>query len=619
MGILYLISIVILFASFMIVKKSKKEINILNFIFISIVILLCYNAFICYILTFFTIPIKLWILAIINIIISLMFITIIYFKKEIQKYYFKRIDLFFIFIIGLVVLIISYKYFKFPFNINFESTDAAVHYMAATMFAKSDGLLANKTQSDVFFNTLSTMRIGSYVNVGILIKCFSDASNFVINYKIFIAFEIFVLFLIGAIVYLSLSNFAKKNIQLVWCLLISTICLLGYPLNSMLFGFSYLTVGLLIVTTIINIIFYYCKNIIKLRYVIAMLFLLNFGLFSSYYMFVTFVYPALWIYFCIENYNRTNRIVTKKLCIILITTLLIPFILGFIYYMTPEIYSILINKNLNLCKVMRTSDLLINSGLSTPGYTYINLYSNMLLLIPSIIYLFFKDRNNNKFILLLSCCNILIIIILLIGNKLDKVSSYYLSKNYYTLWIILLYALGKSLILLSEKDMYLPRLLLYTYIFLIIISVLMSNLQIRYVLRNEKEKLTSVMEIFQANKSILINKPIELNQEELEILKYVKNNINPSNDIDVVADEGTYCWTHSLVNCISNENEYKEFVQGEKALATKCFYIDQKIDKVDYMIYFKKSKKYNRIKDKLFEDSEIIFENSAGGILKYKN
>ena len=225
-----------------------------------------------------------------------------------------------------------------------------------------------------FFNTLSTMRIGSYVNVGILIKCFSDASNFVINYKIFIAFEIFVLFLIGAIVYLSLSNFAKKNIQLVWCLLISTICLLGYPLNSMLFGFSYLTVGLLIVTTIINIIFYYCKNIIKLRYVIAMLFLLNFGLFSSYYMFVTFVYPALWIYFCIENYNRTNRIVTKKLCIILITTLLIPFILGFIYYMTPEIYSILINKNLNLCKVMRTSDLLINSGLSTPGYTYINLY-----------------------------------------------------------------------------------------------------------------------------------------------------------------------------------------------------------------------------------------------------
>lgn len=43
----------------------------------------------------------------------------------------------------------------------------------------------------------------------------------------------------------------------------------------------------------------------------------------------------------------------------------------------------------------------------------------------------------------------------------------------------------------------------------------------------------------------------------------------------------------------------------------------EKIGKVDYIIYFKKAEFYERTKETLFENAEIIYENEAGGIVKY--
>ena len=625
MEILYVISIVILFVSFILAKKSEKEINIINCIFISIILLLCYNAFVCYILTFFIIPVELWSLSIINLIISLIFIIPIIKTKDIQKYFFKKIDLLYICIIALVVIIISYIFFDFPFNVNYESGDSTVHYLAAVMFAKSDSLLAATTEFDEFYGTLGGMKICSYVNSGLIMKCCCENLDPIECYNVFVGFDIFTLFLTGVIFYFSLRNFATEKEHLIWITILSVICILGYPLNSLLFGFEYLSLGLLILSTIINIMYYYSEKNFKFSFIVISMLLLNFGLFSSYYMFVPFVYPALWIYFCIENYCRTKKIITKNLIILLAVTLLLPFILGFIYYMAPDIYSILINKNANINAnvdintIMQPSSTIINSSFKVPGYTYINLYSNMILLIPATIYLVFKDRKSNKFILLLNVFCILFIELLLIGNVFDKISIYYISKNYYALWIILLYGVGKTLIMLSKKGKYLPRLFIITYIFLMIISIPLSNIKVEYILKNEKENITSVMEIFQANKTILFNKPAELNKNEIELVKYAQKNLEHNKKTEVICDENTYYWTYVLLRFTSKENEYKESVNGQRALATKNYYISEEINNVDYMIYFTSSNKYKELQDKLFENATIIYENSAGGILKYNN
>lgn len=623
MGIIYLLSVLILIIAFVLVKKTEKEINIISFICISIVTFFCYNTFICYILTFFTIPITLWLLTLINLMISSVFVFLIKRTKKIQKYTFNKIDIIYICIIALVTLIVSYMNFGFPFDVNYETGDPSVHYLTSMMFAESDALLAGVEPQEVY-GDLSVRKTVSYVNSGLLMKCLCENIDSIESYNIFVWFGIFTFFLTGVSIFSAMRSFAKTKEHVFWAFIISLICILGYPLNSLLFGFEYLSIGLLIICVILDLINYYDKELLDLKLFIPIMALLNFGLFSAYYMFVPFIYPALWIYFCIQNYCKTKKIVTKELIVLLIVTLLIPFILGYIYHLAPKIYAIFIDRGLDVGTAMNYSSHVVNTGLPVNGYIYVNFYSNMLMLLPLPIYLFIrnikdKELKNNKFIFLLIFFIIAFMGILFIGNSLEKVSIYYLCKNHFALWIILLYCNYKALVQLSKKGNYLPRLFISVYIFLMVICTIFSNTEVEYVSYNRKENVLTVMEIFGANKTILLDKAREFNQDELEILRYVKDNLDYNSKIEVIADENAYYWQYVLLDYVNKEEEYKNKPGLQAELRIKWQILDEKINKVDYIVYFNKSEKYKELEDKLFENSEIIYENSSGGIIRYKN
>lgn len=616
MGIVYLISVLMLLISFILVKKSKNTINLVNCICISIVSLFCFNTLICYILTFFTIPITLLLLTIINLIITGIFLALIIVKKQIQKFEFNKSHLLSVCLIGIVVIVVSLMNFGFPFNVKYETSDPSVHYLTSRMFAESNALLAN-AEKDIIYGSFSTRKTASYVNSGLLMKALCPELNAIECYNVFVCFGIFVLFLTGASFYGAISKFAKKKEHEVFALIVSLLCIMAYPLNSFLFGFEYMSMGLLIICTIIDVIDCYEKENLGLKCVIPIISLLNFGVFCSYFMFVPFVYPALWIYFCIENYIKTKKIVTKKLIGILFTTLIIPFILGYVYHLAPELYSVIIKQNVNANAVMKYSSHIVNSAFSAPGYIYINIYSNMILLIPLTLYIMIKKTKENKLITIMIICTVLFIEILFVGHKLGKVSMYYLSKNYFALWIMLMYCNYKALI--SFKGKYISKVLLAIYILILSIYVAFSNTKMEDVLKNEDENILSVMEIYGANKTILTKKQPQFNQEEIEILEYVENNLDYNSSIEVVTDHKAYYWSYTLLRYINNEESLKRYSKGQNKLNLKVYLLPQKINKVDYIVYFKKSDIYNKMKDKMFQNSEIIYENNSGGILKYKN
>ena len=248
------------------------------------------------------------------------------------------------------------------------------------------------------------------------------------------------------------------------------------------------------------------------------------------------------------------------------------------------------------------------------GYIYVNMYSNVLLLLLLTVYYFFVKIKNRKIIEEIFLI-ILFIILLLIGNYYGKVSMYYLSKNYFALWIILAFTNYKALILIFDKNKYISRLYIYMYVFLMIICTLLSNVKVEYYLKNPYENILTVMEIFGANKTIVINKPIEYNQEGLEILRYIKENIDYSKKIEVVTDENAYYWQYVLLRYINKEDFYK--YGGQNSLTLKWSKLEEKINNVDYIVYFKNTERYEELRDKLFENAKIIYENDAGGILKY--
>lgn len=625
MGILFIVSELLLIISFILKKKTEKKLDITNFLCLSIVLLFCYNTFICYVLTFFVIPCKLWILATINIIISLILIFFIIKKKQIQKYSFDKIDIIYILLLLIIIFTICYMNFGFPFDICYISADASHHYLTSMRFAEQETLMQN-AEPDAVYGTMSTRKPASYVNSGLLMKCFCKNLEPVSCYYVFAGFGILTLILIGVTIYTALKKYSRKKEHTFWAFLVALICSLGYPLNSLLFGFEYLTMGLLILVAIIDLVHYYENDILKFKYVLLIFGLLNFGLFCSYYMFVPFVYPALWIYFCIKNYYNTHKILTKELIILLVVALLIPFLLGYIYHLEPSIYTIIIIKVSDIESFTNYASMIINSGIAVDGFIYINLYSNMLLLISLPIYFFIKKAKDKKlknesFLGLLLIFLIIFIEILLIGNAFSKVSIYYLSKNYFALWIILAFINYKALIDLYENgSKYLSRLFIYAYILLLIVSTIFSKVNIIESTYNPDENILSVMEIFGANKTLLKYATSDYNQEELEIISYAKQNLDFNSKIEIVSDHRTYFWSYVLLRYTDNDEMFEERIySGQDLLGEKWSKLDEKIknNKLDYVIYFNKSKKYASLKDILFENSEIIYQNESGGILKY--
>lgn len=187
MGIVYVISILVLAISFILIKKTEKVIDILSFIGITIVTVLSFNVFICYILSFFFIPITLLSLSIINLALSIPIIVIMLKKKEIQKYKLDRLNFIFILIILSVTFIVSIFNIGYPFNIKYETGDPSTHYLTSEIFVEQDSLL-NNYEGDVY-TSFQTRKIGSYVNSGIIMKCFSNVMDEIDCYNIFIAFR----------------------------------------------------------------------------------------------------------------------------------------------------------------------------------------------------------------------------------------------------------------------------------------------------------------------------------------------------------------------------------------------------------------------------------------------
>lgn len=612
MNIIYIISILILGVLFVLIKKTDKKLDSINMVILTIITIFSYNAFICYVLTFFNIKSNLTTLSIINIIISTILVYRIIKTKEIQSFYYNKIDCIYIGIILVAVLGVSYANFGFPLHIKYESGDSEVHYLTSKRFAQNEKLLAKVEEPDVVYGNFQTRKIGSYVNSGIIMQCFKGIIDEFDFYKIFILFGIAVLFFTAWIMYSTMVQFSKSNITRFIALVLSIIYTMGYPLNSLLFGFEYLSMGILILGAIINMVYHYQNSQIKNIFSLIIFFLLNFTLFISYYMFVPFTYSALWIYFCINSYQNKNTIFCKQNIVFLTITLLLPFLFGYIYCLEQSVYNILGNE-IDPSLIFKYSERVVTSSFKVDGYIYVNVYSNMLLLLPIPMYYLWKKWKENKFETLLLLFNIGYIILLLIAYKLEKVSMYYLSKNYFTLWLILFYINYKGLIYLYEKNKLYPIVTVSTYGIVVIENLILGYTPMENKVTNENENLTTVAEIFNVNKTILTQKPFDYYPEELEILRYARDNLDKSKAIEILCDPEQALWAYPMLEYVNDDKE----TRGDKKLLEKLLEFDRAIDNADYVIYMKNRIFYKFYEDKLFEKGEVIYSTNWGGIVKY--
>ena len=616
-GIIFLISTIALIISFILIKKVNKKISILTSIGIALVLDMCYNAFLCYVLTFFTIPNKLYILAIINFLISIILIIKILKKDKnnkfnLQEYSINKMDVIATLVILIITLGVAYANFGFPFNIKYESGDPATHYLTSVKFMQDERLLT--VSEDKVFKSFESRKFASYVNSGLIMKCFEEKIDIIDNYVIFIAFGIFILYLTGYLIYFVMCNFAKNTKAKVLALILSILCILGYPLNSLLFGFEYMSLSFTIILAIIEMMIIIKEDKIKMSYNLIILFLLNFGLFCSYYMFVPFVYPAEWIYLCIYSYKKDKKIICKNNILMLTITLLVPFLLGYIYHMEPNIYKILINKTINTDEILDIPIRLMESGFNTFGYIYTNLYSNFILLAPLALYVVIRKFKENKFLSILFIFNVLFIALLLVGRAFDKVSYYYLSKNYFTLWIIIFILNFRGLMYIFEKQENISVMLVTLYVGILIIYLV----SVPTIMRNDevvtsRENAFTVMDIYGANKDIIKNRSSDFLHTEIDLLKYANNKYDLADDYIIVGDVEQIHWTYVFLQNIQ-ENEVTKKKSGQNKIDYTYLETKNMLKDSKYIICFTRTSQYRRRREaiqdieKLNDGTVILYE-----------
>lgn len=614
MEIVYVISVFLLLVEFMLIKKSNEKLNILGILGLGIVLILSYNVLECYIINFLKIKLTLLNLSIVNVLIIILGIIYLVKKKEVQKYYIKSADAIFAFLLLVIILIIAKLQYDGCLNLKYETSDAAVHYRATQDFVNNDTFL-NQSEDELLW--IKDWKIGSYVNSGLIMKVFSNVIDEFYYYKIFMIFSLFILFMTGYMIYMAISKFSKGKVPVLE-FIVTILCLLGYPLNSLIYGYEYMSMGILIVLTLLYMVQFYTNKQIKSRHILAILFLLNFMLFHSYYQFVPYTYSALFIYICFVNYKEDKKLFTKKNIITLIVTLIIPFILGFVYYFAQGLYNLEFVSN-SVSEVLEDSLSTqegIISSFSRDGYVYNNLYGNIILLLPLLIYVIVKEIKTKKtidFSSILAIFAIGYIILLIVLNYIGKVSDYYVTKNYFALWIILWYTTFKGLYYLYEKKKLVPYVLTGIYIIMVVISYF--NFDVEDVQNKlKKNKLESFTEIYNVNFAFLQYRLATYYDKELELMKYAKDNLDKSKKIELLGTETQILWAYPLLDYYYYYDDIRLYFFQYKLMYKHMN--NEIIDNADYIICFYRTQFYREYDKSKLEDLKVVYENEFGKILE---
>lgn len=354
--------------------------------------------------------------------------------------------------------------------------------------------------------------------------------------------------------------------------------------------------GIAIINTIILIVNSE-KEVLNTKAITIILFLLNLGLFFTYYLFVPFIYAAEFLYFIIANKQNNKKIFTKKLILFIVITIIVPCILGFEFNVLQGII------NHKTSNTMTATDIMKDEG-----YIYRNSYSNFILFLPFVILYFFNNIRKKQidFNMMLLMTILLYIGFIFILYKVELISAYYMFKNYYILWLIMIYITNACIVELcnTKKGTYVAVIFTLIYISIFEICYLFQNVKITKETFNSEETIFDVMDIYGMNKTMIMKLDKDLNEEQLEIIKYCYDNLDT--DIEntiLIARERQIFWVNSIINSFSDEKDIR-YLNARNINKLRNQEKDFK-----YVIELDKQKE-------LIKNATILYENSSGRLYK---
>lgn len=583
MGIIYMILLISSYVLILLLKKDEKEKNLILTLSFNVLIIICYHIFITFIFYLLNIKCTLVNLSILLLFIDILFVYKIAKEKKIQKYYIKKTDIIFCFILLIFMLAFISMQYKWFNSVDYGITDGSVHYFTAMNFYEKSNLLAKNNMDFLGIYHLSSFMTGAYVNVGILFKCLSGIIDQYDFYKIYELFDVFILYISGILFYCLLTKNQKETNKHIIAYFFTIVFVLGYQINSTISGFQYLSIGLAIIIGLLIINEKDKKTDVPLC---ITSFLLNLGLFFSYYFFVPVVYGAI----LIKELKKENKNI-----LYIIYSIILPSVFGVFYFI---IRPYILRNQIPI------------SAINTYGEIYNGNIKNFIIFIPFLIfYIFYKrKKKENSFILKMLILEILFIIALFIGYKAEIVSEYYYNKSYFLLWIIAIAITYKSIIIIIDKKNIFKNIiyfLIYIYILMFAISIYTKN-------------DFYVFNIYVENIKEILSDEI-INQSDVKLLKQIRDKKKKTDTIEYLAVENTgkALWKTFILN------DYLYYIN--QIFVNYEVSVDEWLNQKEYnaLILFKKydelPKKYNESennKDGISEEDYNLIKDNYNKIIE---
>lgn len=588
MKLVYLFSVFYLFVSFLLYKKVDQKISIVSSIIYAVCLFFCYNTVVVCFYSFFKVNGSLGILSLFNYVVGTLLNFVSIMRKEIQKYKFNRLELIVVLSLFAITFLVGYFRFRGFNTISYETGDPAIHYRSALHFSRELEILNANNSKDIVYQSFERFMPISYINGGLLLNIFSQFKS----YHLFTFYDV-LCYILSSLLFLVtiMKSFSDKKKHYFYSFMITLLYVLAFPLNNLVFGFSYLGLGVMVVNLLYLTVNCFYQQLKKDKiFKVLILFMINFSLFFSYYLFIPCIYLALGLYY-IYLWKKKN-ITIKSLFLYGIVTLIVPFLIGFCYFMLPGF--------------VQTDSVNIFQAVSFDGYIYNNvtpLYLFGVILVVLILRKFkYYKREKITYFDVSFYTVIGYVLIFFILYILEIVSLYYFYKLFYLYWFFVIIFLGN--LLLKYKK--------YIYFMFVLILLGMGVVYTNY--SSKFANFLATINIYNWNAIMFVDTKIDFNKKELELMEEslsYRDICEYKGEFLIYGYKMKNMWYYSFTGMVPVFNYcYEEITQLYETNIGLKFW-ENLID-YDCLVYFYEDDKLDYENDPV----EILYQNEEGAILK---
>lgn len=528
-SILYFISCTVLFGGCFLYKKKEETLAGVKWLGICIVAIMCFQTLVAGIIWLLHIPVNIISIGIGNLVAGALLLLKVRKDKKWQKYRWDRLD--FLFLVLLIVSIAAFALMRYgsSLTISYLSVDASIHYKNAM------GVVTNQGVFGMFFAPL---------NNALLIELLAPAFSVSEYYHIYVLADVLALGVSGLMFYGLIRDLSKDKLVRLVAVVLPFLFLLGYQLNSTLFGFMYLGMGVTVVAYIITVTDLFLREEIVSWFSIILIALGCYGIFECYVLFMPVVFFAILLSILVKQMGK-KKLFSLETVVWGLAIFLVPCILG-LYYIFSGIFH---------------GGATVGSAINIEGGVYKELYVNFLPYIPFAVFGLYrgireKDRRLNTY--LFPMWGVFMLVLFLLGMN-GRVSSYYYYKTYYVMWLLVIWMCYYGITYLSKKEMSLA--VIWGVMQLALIGNNLMGVERSITAKNEMFNPTprdgAVTSVLDFNRQIAGFPRYSV--EKIELYRYVYDVLieeKKETNIMCVSEIEDYLWYHAIINQEYTGNNY---------------------------------------------------------------